>query len=60
MRSLTTQESHGASATASNTASGVQALFNNTTGHANTASGFKALFSNTTGKPTPPAESGAL
>jgi trimeric autotransporter adhesin len=32
-----------------NTAIGVQALYNNTTGDANIASGFSALFSNTTG-----------
>jgi hypothetical protein len=32
-----------------NTASGIYALFNNTTGGANTASGFEALYANTTG-----------
>jgi hypothetical protein len=39
----------GAGAVATNTAIGVNALLNNTTGASNTASGGNALFSNTTG-----------
>ena len=39
----------GGGGVASNTASGYQALYSNTTGYNNTASGLQALYSNTTG-----------
>ena len=39
----------GAGNISTNTASGLNALFNNTTGYSNTASGFQALYTNTTG-----------
>jgi len=39
----------GGGGVASNTASGYQALYSNTTGVSNTASGYQALYSNTTG-----------
>ncbi len=50
----------GAGAISTNTASGFQALYNNTTGNYNTASGFQALFDNTTGSSNTASGTSAL